>query len=237
MAMDMEFACKAATAGVQAALAQVKNNGEMKALVVGTDVAQARPGDVLELSAGAGAAAVLLGTREVLAEVEGYTSVASDLPDFWRREGERYPKHGGRFSGEPAFFEHVIGATRKLMESMKLEPHHIDQVVLHMPNRKFPFKAAGKLGFSEEKLISGMTIDEVGNPYSAAVLLGLVRVLSRVKANQRILVSSYGSGAGADCMMLRTTKWVETKRYDIDSLFEKRKEIEWLRYLEMRRQG
>ncbi len=44
-----------------------------------------------------------------------------DTPDFWRRDGEPYPMHGGRFTGDPAYLKHVRKAATKLMERQNLK--------------------------------------------------------------------------------------------------------------------
>jgi len=47
-AVDLQFACKAATAGLQMAMGEVAGKHHDYALVIGTDKAQAKRGDVLE---------------------------------------------------------------------------------------------------------------------------------------------------------------------------------------------
>ncbi|MCI0497125.1 MAG: hydroxymethylglutaryl-CoA synthase, partial [Thermoplasmata archaeon] len=56
-AADLEFACKAGTAGLQAALGMVESDMVPMGLVVGADTSQGRPGDALEYTASAGGAA------------------------------------------------------------------------------------------------------------------------------------------------------------------------------------
>ena len=55
----------------------------------------------------------IFGKQDVIAEVEGWYSCTSDTPDFWRRDGEQYPMHGGRFTGDPAYFKHVRKSARQ----------------------------------------------------------------------------------------------------------------------------
>lgn len=207
-AVDLQFACKAASAGLLMASAQVEQRHMDYSLVVGSDTSQARQGDVLEWSAGAAAAAVVIGRNNVVAEMLTMASVSSDTPDFWRRSEERYPSHGGRFTGEEGYFSHVMAASSKAMKNLSLRPDDFDHVVFHMPNGLFPEKAARRLGFSPTQLAAGMSVVEVGNPYAAATLLGLTCVLDISKPGDLVLMTSYGSGAGADSIVWRVTKKV-----------------------------
>ncbi len=202
---DLQFACKAGTQGLQIVAAYVAAGLMPAGLAIGADTAQSRPGDVLEFTAGAGAAAMVMGTEKILAKLLATTSVATDTPDFWRRPGESYPQHAGRFSGEPAYFHHVGMATRSLLDETKLTPDQIDFCVFHTPNAKFPQAIAKKLGFKLEQLAPSLIVKEIGNTYAAASLLALVAVLDQAQAGQKILVTSYGSGSGSDSFLFETT--------------------------------
>jgi len=202
MAADMEFACKAGTAGVQACMGLVKGGYIKFGLAIGSDTAQGQPGDALEYTAAAGAAAYLIGGKDVIAEIEGTYSFTQDVPDFWRREGERYPQHAGRFTGEPGYFTHVINCAEGLMRQLDTSPKDYDYLVLHMPNGKFPLRAGRILGFPEEKILPSLVVTKVGNSYSASSLTGLAAVLDKAKGGERILLTSYGSGAGSDAFSL-----------------------------------
>jgi hydroxymethylglutaryl-CoA synthase len=207
LAADLEFACKAATTGMQVTIGLLDSRKISYGLVIGVDTGQGKPHDILEYTAGAAGAAYILGSKktEIIAEVLEMSSYTSDTPDFWRRDGQRYPSHFGRFTGEPAYFTHVIAEGKKLLEKTKLKPQDFDYCVFHMPNGKFPREAAKKLGFTDLQLAPSLTVDNIGNPYSAAALVGLSSVLDIVKPNSKIFFVSYGSGAGSDGFIFRTT--------------------------------
>ena len=114
-AADWEFACKAGTEAFQAAIGFVGSGMADYALAIGMDTAQGRPGDALEYTAGAGGAAFLVGPAEDrLAVLEGSFSYVTDTPDFFRRPYQHYPQHGSRFTGDPAYFKHVLAAGSQL---------------------------------------------------------------------------------------------------------------------------
>src|SRR5581483_1737306 len=176
-------------------------------LAIGSDTSQGAPGDALEYSASAGAGAFLIGAREEewVASLDHTLSYTTDTPDFWRREGQRYPSHGERFTGTPAFFEHVTSASERLMRNAGTQPRDYAYAVFHQPNGKFPRAVAKQLGFSDEQVEAGLLAPTIGNTYSAAVLLGLANILDQAKPGQRIFVCGYGSGAGSDAFDLTVT--------------------------------
>jgi hydroxymethylglutaryl-CoA synthase len=207
LAGDLQFACKAGTEALQAAFGLVGSGAADYALAVGMDTAQGRPADALEYTAGAGGAAFVVGPGDdACALLEGSLSYVSDTPDFWRREHERYPQHAGRFTGEPAYFEHVTRAARELMDGLGASARDYAYAVFHQPNPKFPLKAGKRLGFSVAQLEAGMLVEHIGNTYAGASLLGLSAVLDRARPSERILVVSFGSGAGSDAMSFRVTE-------------------------------
>lgn len=202
---DFEFACKAGTEAMFVAYSHVKSGVMKYALGIGADTSQGAPGDALEYTASAGGTAYIMGGENVAAEIVDTYSFTSDTPDFWRREGEFYPRHAGRFTGEPAYFHHVLGATRGMLAKSGLEPADFRFAVFHMPNGKFPLKAGKEAGFRQEQLEQGWVVNLMGNTYSGSSPTGLAACLDVAEPGDRILVTSFGSGAGSDSFVIRCT--------------------------------
>ena len=212
-AADWQFACKAGTEAMQAAIGFVGSGMASYALAVGMDTAQGRPGDALEYTAGAGGAAYLLGlAEESLAVFEGSYSFVTDTPDFWRRPAEKYPEHGQRFTGEPAYFKHVTGAAEQLLAATGTTAKDYRYAVFHQPNAKFPQKVGKMLGFSSEQIKPGLLVSVIGNTYAGSALIGLTAVLDVAQPGDRVLVVSFGSGAGSDAFALRITEHITERR-------------------------
>jgi hydroxymethylglutaryl-CoA synthase len=212
-AADWEFACKAGTEAVQASIGLIGSGMGRYALSIGMDTAQGRPGDALEYTAASGGAAFLLGpAEESLAIYQGSYSYVTDTPDFWRRAEEPFPNHGDRFTGEPAYFHHVTAAASKLMELMGTSAKDYRYAVFHQPNTKFPARAAKMLGFNDEQIAIGLLADEIGNVYSGSCMVGLTAILDIAQAGDRVLMVSYGSGAGSDAFDILVTERLEAKQ-------------------------
>lgn len=229
-AADFEFACKAGTAAIQSCLGLVGSGLIDLGLAIGSDVSQGAPGDMLEYTAAAGGAAYIIGSRDIAAEVEGFYSFTTDTPDFWRREGMPYPEHGGRFTGEPAYFKHVSSAARGLMERMGTKPADYDYAVFHQPNGKFPVRVADKLGFSKKQIEPGLIVPMIGNTYSGSCLIGLAATLDVAKAGERIFVTSFGSGAGSDAFSITVKDKIDDIRCGAPSVRDYIGDAEYLDY-------
>jgi hydroxymethylglutaryl-CoA synthase len=236
-AADLEFACKAGTAGMQAALGLVLSEKIQYGLAIGSDTAQGRPGDELEYTAASGAAAYLIGMKDVIADIEEMYSFTTDTPDFWRREGEDFPRHGGRFTGTPAYFRHVLSATKGLLAKLNRTVNDYDYFVFHQPNNKFPLTVGEMLGIPREKIEPGLLVNVIGNTYSAASMLGLAAVLDQAKPGDRILMTSFGSGAGSDSFSLVVTDHIEKHRHDmkIREMIKHKSYLNYSQYIKYRR--
>jgi len=237
-AVDTEFACKAATSMFKdaASLVNYPKSNITYAMVIGTDNSQAAPRDCpggeLDLFVGYGAAAFIFGKHDVIAEIEGWYSCTSDTPDFWRRDGEPYPMHGGRFTGDPAYFKHVRMSSKRLMERLNLKVSDVNYFVAHQPNVQFPIRIAKELGFKEEQYLPTLQVAKFGNTYSGASPVGLAAVLDIAKPSDRILVAGYGSGAGSDAYSFVTTKQISDKRQNQKLTVKYQAENPFLQYVD-----
>lgn len=209
---DFEFACKAGTEAMFVAYSHVKAGNMKYAMGIGADTSQGAPGDALEFTASAGGSAFIMGNQKVIAEMEHTYSYTSDTGDFWRREGRLYPKHGGRFTGEPAYFRHVLSAGKRIMEIAGLTAKDFAYAIFHMPNGKFPLRAGKALGFSKQQMEPGWIVPWIGNTYSGASPTGFSATLDIAKPGDRILVVSFGSGAGSDGFVFKVTEEIEVVR-------------------------
>ena len=202
---DFEFACKAGTAAIQTCMGLVGAGLVKYGVAIGADTSQGAPGDPLEYSASAGGAAYLIGSEKVIARINSTYSYTTDTPDFWRREGQMYPCHGGRFTGEPAYFKHIMNCAKGMLAKAGTAPKDYAHVVFHQPNGKFPTRVAKQLGFSDEQVKTGLIVPQIGNTYSGAVPLGLAAILDEAKPGDRIFAVAYGSGAGSDAFDMTVT--------------------------------
>jgi hydroxymethylglutaryl-CoA synthase len=235
---DWEFACKAGTEAMVAAIGLIGSGMAHYALAIGMDTAQGKPGDALEYTAGAGGAAFLLGpAEEALAVINGTYSYVTDTPDFWRREYQKYPEHGQRFTGEPAYFKHITEAGKALMQAAGTQPTDYKWAVFHQPNTKFPQRVASLLGFRKEQITPGLLVPVIGNTYAGAAIIGLTAILDIAEPGDRILMVSFGSGAGSDAFDILVTDAVRSRR-DLapktQDYIARRTEIDYATYVRYR---
>jgi hydroxymethylglutaryl-CoA synthase len=237
-AADWEFACKAGTEALVASMGLVGSGMAHYAMAIGMDTAQGKPGDALEYTAGAGGAAYIVGpAEESLAVINASYSYVTDTPDFWRREYQRYPEHGMRFTGEPAYFKHITEAATALMQAAGTQPGDYKWAVFHQPNTKFPQRVAGQLGFSMEQIQPGLLVSVIGNTYAGAAMIGLTSTLDIAQPGDRILVVSFGSGAGSDAFDIQVTDKLPERRdlaTKTQEYIARRTEIDYASYVRFR---
>ena len=239
LAADFEFACKAGTEAMQVITGLVGSGMISSGIALGVDTAQGRPGDNLEYTAGSAAAAFVLtnNSKHSIAKIEASTSYVTDTSDFWRRQTESFPRHLSRFTGEPAYFHHVESSVKQLLSEINLKPSDFKYAVFHQPNPKFPIQVAKRLGFTTEQIQPGLLNPIIGNPYSASSPLGLVSTFDVAKPGDRILLASFGSGAGSDSFSLLVEDGIMDKGPNytpLTDIINNNKEIDYATYTKLR---
>jgi 2-acetylphloroglucinol acetyltransferase len=214
---DVQFAGKSGTSALQIAQALVASGMTGSALAIGADTINRNtaPGDLTESYAGAGAAALLVGTENVIAELDGSFSCAADVADNIRPQGDRYIRSGMSLGSE----KNSIGleaqtgrAVAGLMAKLDVSAADYDYVVFQQNLASTPYALGKHLGFSAEQIEPAIYAGDVGDTGAASPLLGLILVLDQARPGERILLASYGFGAGSDAIALTVTDAVQDYR-------------------------
>ncbi len=232
LALDTQFACRAATGALVASL-KLNLDKDKYGLVVASDKANSKPKDILEYSAGSGATAWVIGNNKPILKVIETHSVSSDTPDFWRRSSDHFPSHAGRFTGKPAYFQHVTQASNELLKKTKTKPEDYDFAVFHMPNGKFPRQAAKILGFEASQIKDSLVVENLGNSYASSALMGLASVLTKAQPGQKIFFCSYGSGAGSDAIAFETTIEINKIKLNFQKMLETKEYVNYQTYRQL----
>ncbi len=235
---DFEFACKAGSEAMFVCMGLADAGSIEYGLAVGADTSQGAPSDALEYSAAAGAASFIIGRDPGVAKVIDTYAFMTDTPDFWRRSYMHYPRHAGRFTGEPAYFKHITSCANGIMEKVNMKPKDFAYVVFHQPNGKFPQRVGKMLGFTKEQIEPGWLSPTLGNTYSGSSPMGLTATLDVAKSGDMILMVSYGSGAGSDGFVFEVTGKIDEVRNVAPrtrELLDKKKYIEYGTYAKYRR--
>ena len=149
-----------------------------------------------------------------------------------------YPSHAERFSGDPGYFGHVIPAAETILHELGTKPEDYRYVIFHQPNPKFPTRAMTDLGFTQEQWQTGLLVGEIGNTYAGAAMIGLTATLDEAQPGDRILMVSYGSGAGSDAFdILVTDKILERRKLapTTRDYINRRVEIDYAQYVRIRK--
>jgi hydroxymethylglutaryl-CoA synthase len=112
-----------------------------------------------------------------------------------------------------------------------------DFAVFHQPNVKFPSRAARRLGFTTEQIEPGLLSNVIGNTYAGASLTGLSAVLDVAQPGAKILLVSFGSGAGSDAFAWEVTERVLERRDrapSVQDYIARRTEIDYALYVRYR---
>ena len=224
-AMDFADSLRAGTNALKAAIDAISAGSTKQALVVTSDLRVPQPRSELEAICGDGAAALLIGNSNVIAEFEDCYSVSQEILDIWKAESDTFIRTWeDRFIAEEGYLKLLPQAISKLMDKHNLKANDFAKVVLYAPDARRHQEMARKLGFDLKSQLQDPLFGKVGNTGAAFAVMMLVAALEEAKPGDRILLANYGNGA--DAFIFRTTEEMENikgKKRGIKSYLDSKK--------------
>ena len=232
---DHTTSTRAGTEAMIAGFEHVMANPKGIALVAAADSPRASMWSSVEHQLGAGAAAFVLSSENLIAELEGHASYASEHfgERFKPREDPLLHDLNVKKFAEVALITNTTKAASGLMKKLSRKPEDYQHVVIQQPDAKVPSSVGGKMGFTEQQLAAGLVSKNLGDLGAASGPVGLAAVLDLAKVGDKILVISYGSGAGADALSFKVVgdrKAVPRFQAELD----KKEYIEYVKYLKLK---
>lgn len=200
--LDAGGSLRAGTSALIQALNAAAVSGQ-PGLCIASEHRRARPASEMELLAGDAAAAMLVGTGEVLARFVGAHSTTIDFVDHFRANGQAYDySWESRWIRDEGFFKLIGSALGAALSKHDLKPEAIDHLIIPISVRGVAANIAKKLGVRAEAVCDTLSAD-IGDSGSAHPLLMLSAALENASPGERIAV--VGFGQGCDILLFETT--------------------------------
>lgn len=205
---DFSGSTRAGTTALLAALDATNDNNTM--MVCASENRLGKPGSAQELTYGDGAAALLIGSENLIAEFKGSYSVSHDFIDFRRIPTERFI-HGWeeRWIRDEGYSKIIPEAVNGLIKKYDLNVTDFAKIIISCPVSGALKGIAKRIGATPEQLQDNM-IANVGDTGAAMPLMMLVAALEDSKPGDKIMVASYGSGSEA--LYFEVTANIETAK-------------------------
>ncbi len=230
---DISGSLRSGTLGIHQAAAQCRQNPDGQALVAAADTRLARPSGSKEMTMGDGAAALALGSQNLIAEIEHSHCTYSEIYDTYRPAGDTYIRDfDERFSREKGYIHTMTTGIREALEAWNLQPADFQKLVVSAPNPAYVKKPLKSLGFditqqkAEDPLFQATGFTGTAHPF-----LLLCAALENARPGERILWAAHGDGC--DVFSLKTTEALGRiqKRRSIQELLESRSPTTYQKYL------
>ncbi len=195
---DYANSLRSGTIALKAAIDAVKSGTARQVLVVASDCRLGAPQGQHEMGLGDGAAALLVGSADAIAEVSSIQTVCGEMLDVWRTQEDRFVRSWeDRFIIGKGYMRLMIEAISKVMMASQLSPSDVTKAVLYGPDPRSMLGLAKILKLDPATQLQDSLYMSVGNTGSAQVLLTLVGALEEAKAGDRLLMAGYGDGVDA----------------------------------------
>ncbi|OIP91782.1 MAG: short-chain dehydrogenase [Syntrophobacterales bacterium CG_4_8_14_3_um_filter_58_8] len=232
---DFTSSLRAGTTGLLTALEVAQGGSRKNILVAAADKRETRPAYFYEMWFGDGAAALLVGGQEVIAEFKGAYTVSYDFVDHYRGAQKRYDyMWEERWLREEGYSKFIPEAVDGLFKKLGITMNDVQKVVFPCLFKAEHKAISKKLGATPEKVIDQMH-EVCGETGAAHPLVMLVAALEQAKPGDGILLAGFGQGC--DALYFKVTEAITklAPRAGVQGSLENKKTIDnYMKFLKFR---
>lgn len=202
--MDFSGSLRCGASAFKAAADAVASGAAQNIMVCAADMRLGYPNGPQEMTFGDGAAAVLVGNKQTIAEIKDFYSRYYEIQDTWRSDRDTFVRSAeDRFARDEGYTNVMTESITAFITKSKLTAKDFTKIALNSPNQRQLRTVTQKLGFDEKKQVQDVLHMSVGDTGSAMCLMSLVAALEQAGKGEKILLASYGNGC--DSFILETT--------------------------------
>ncbi len=235
LTVDVTASQRAGTTALITALEAVRGGEKKQILVTASDKRETRAAYFYELWFGDGAASVMVGDTDVIAEFRGSYSVSRDFVDHYRGAWNSYDYvWEERWVRDAGYSQIIPEAVNGLMTKLGITMEDVDKLAFPCFFQAEHRKIAQALGASPEKLVGNLH-EVCGETGAAHSLMLLISALETARPGDRILAAGFGQGC--DALYLVVTEHIlrMKKRNGVAGSLANRKPTDnYLRFLKFR---
>ena len=208
---DISHSLQGATTAMKMATDAVQAGSAKMVMIVASDHRLAAPNSADEANWGDGAAAFLIGSKDVAVSVEGEYHVSSQFIGTWRKPGDRYLNSWeDRFVRDKGYMEILPNAVRTAMRKWGIGPQDITKACYYGPDARTHGAMSRPMGLDVKTQVQDPMFASLGDTGCAFAPMILVAALEDAKPGDTILYASYGDGA--DVYLLKVQPQIEKVR-------------------------
>jgi len=216
---DFANSLRSGTAALRSALDSVQCGATANHLVAAADQRSAYPKSDEEQTFGDAAAAVLIGSKDPVAIIEGQCAINNEIIDVWRKQDDQHVQMWeGRFVQGEGYVAHIREVIAAMLDKYTLKPEAISKVILPAPSERLITTVARAFKFNTDTQLQDGLLSDVGYCGSAQPLMMLCHAIEQSKPGDLLLLTAYGDGA--DAFLFKVTDKVTAKahRHGVDTL-------------------
>ena len=197
IAADFAASQKASTTALITALESIFSGERHHLMVAASDRRETRAADFYEMWFGDGAAALMVGDSDVIAEYKGSYSVSHEFVDHYRGADKKYDyvweERWARDAGYGRIIPEVVNG---LLAKLGLTIADVDKLVYPCVFKRDHGNIARQLGAAPETLVDNMH-EACGETGTAHPFIMFISALEQARPGDRMVMVGFGQGANA----------------------------------------